>query len=50
MSEKCIIGYLNLAQLGNHGPDHVDDIPRVALYQQEFCRNTPSTQMRYCFQ
>ena len=28
MSTKSVKDYLNVAQLGNHGPNHADDNPR----------------------
>ena len=57
MSTKSVKDYLNVAQLGNHGPNHADDNPRklkqttgahvaMARYQQEFWRKfTPTEQM-----
>ena len=61
MSKKSINDYFNVAQLGNHRPNHGDDNPRklkktllrvrVAPYQQEFCKKfTPSELMYYFFQ
>ena len=55
MSKKSFKDYFNVAQLGNHGPNHADDNPRklkqtirervaMARYQQEFWRKFTATE------